>query len=125
MDRRTRSRLDVQLTCYVAAGKVEATPMRAFTENVSRTGMLMRWAEGHPLPRVGSKLSLEVPLPENSEFGPRVMSCRATVVRVLTGPSAGHEIGLKIHSMRFNKAKATPKKRLDLASMPVMTSRVS
>jgi c-di-GMP-binding flagellar brake protein YcgR len=124
MDRRTKSRLDVQLTCYIAAGKLLAAPMRAFTENVSRTGMLMRWADGCPLPRVGSKLTLEVQLPENSEFGPRVMSCRATVMRVETGAKSGDEVGLKIHSMRFTKAKATPK-RMDLLTMPVMTSRVS
>ena len=48
--------------------------------------MLMRWMEGHPLPEVGSKLILEVLLPENSEFGSRVMRCRATVVRVEPAP---------------------------------------
>jgi c-di-GMP-binding flagellar brake protein YcgR len=125
MDRRTRTRMDVQLTCYVAAGKVLAAPMRGFTENVSRTGMLMRWADGHPVPKVGSKLNLEVPLPENSEFGPRVMSCRTTVVRVLSAVPAGHEIGLKIHSMRFNKSKSATRRILDLASMPLPTERVS
>ena len=124
MDRRTKSRLDVQLTCYVAAGRVQAAPVRGFTENVSRTGMLMRWVDGHPLPKIGSRLTLDVQLPENSEFGPRVMRCRATVVRVETRAAEGDEIGLKIHSMRFNKAKAIPK-AVDLASMPVMTDRVS
>ena len=124
MDRRTKSRLDVQLSCYVAAGKLQATPVRGFTENVSRTGMLMRWMDGHPLPKVGSKLTLEVQLPENSEFGPRVMSCRATVVRVEKGVSKGDEIGLKIHSMRFIHAKPTSK-GVDLAAMPVSTNRVS
>jgi hypothetical protein len=124
MDRRTKSRLDVQLTCYVAAGKLQAAPVRAFTENVSRTGMLMRWMDAHPLPKVGNKLTLEVQLPENSEFGPRVMCCRATVVRVEKGLPKGDEIGLKIHSMRFVKAKAAPN-AVDLASMPMSTDRVS
>jgi c-di-GMP-binding flagellar brake protein YcgR len=123
MDRRTKSRLDVQLTCYVAAGRVQAEAVRGFTENVSRTGMLMRWMDGHPLPKVGSKLTLRVQLPENSEFGPRVMSCRATVVRVETGAPKGDEIGLKIHSMRFVNSK--PARSVDLASMPVPTDRVS
>jgi c-di-GMP-binding flagellar brake protein YcgR len=82
MDRRIKSRIDVQLTCHVGAGKVKAEPVRAFTENVSRTGMLMRWAEGVPLPNIDGKLVLDLQLPENSEFGPRVMRCRTQVLRV-------------------------------------------
>jgi c-di-GMP-binding flagellar brake protein YcgR len=124
MDRRTKSRIDVQLTCYVGAGKVQAEPMRALTENVSRTGMLMRWMEGAPLPNVDRKLVLDLQLPENSEFGPRVMRCRTQVLRVTAIAGNSHEVALRVLSMRFIKSKPgiSPS---DLAAMPVGAGRVS
>jgi len=124
MERRIKSRVDVQLTCFAAAGKLQAAPVRGFTENVSRTGMLMRWVDGLPLPKLGSKLTIEVKLPENSGFAPRIMRCRATVVRVASGARKGDEVGLKIHSMQFINAKGGPLVA-DLASMPVASNRVS
>jgi c-di-GMP-binding flagellar brake protein YcgR len=124
MDRRAKSRIDVQLTCFVGAGKVKAEPMHAITENVSRTGMLMRWMEGIPLPDVDGKLVLDVQLPENSDFGPRVMRCRTTVIRVTPGDGASHEVALRILSMRFIKPRREVRP-IDLASMPVAADRVS
>ena len=78
MNRRIKSRIDVQLTCYVDAGKVKGAPLRAITENISRTGVLMRWVEGIPLPDIDGKLVLDLQLPENSGVGPRLMRCRKT-----------------------------------------------
>ena len=150
MERRTRSRIDVQLTCCVEGGNAEATPVRALTENVSRNGMLMLWASGAPLPRIDGKLTLDVLLPENSEFGPRVMRCVTEVTRIIHRAEGGHEVGLRVISMRFiepgvikqpgvikhdaapgkpARAQVSRKKRIpgmrDLASMPVATERVS
>jgi c-di-GMP-binding flagellar brake protein YcgR len=124
MDRRTKSRIDVQLTCYVGAGKVQAEPMRALTENVSRTGMLMRWMEGIPLPNIDRKLVLDLQLPENSEFGPRVMRCRTQVIRVTPVAGNSHDVALRVLSMRFIKSKREIRP-IDLAAMPVAASRVS
>jgi c-di-GMP-binding flagellar brake protein YcgR len=124
MDRRTKSRIDVQLTCYVGAGKVKAAPVRALTENVSRTGMLMRWMEGIPLPNIDRKLVLDLQLPENSEFGPRVMRCRAQVLRVTPGSGNSHDVALRVLSMRFIKGKREIRPS-DLAAMPVAAGRVS
>jgi c-di-GMP-binding flagellar brake protein YcgR len=136
MDRRTKSRIDLQLTCYIGAGKVQAAPVRTLTENVSRTGMLMRWSAGTPLPSLGGKLVLDVELPENSGFGPRVMRCRAEVIRLTACEGNEHEVALRIASMRFIKGRfdaapvTEPRKRksrgkaLDLASMPAITDRV-
>ena len=123
MDRRTKSRIEVQLTCYVGAGKVQAAPVCAFTENVSRTGMLMRWMEGVPLPDVAGKLILDVKLPENSEFGPRVMRCRTEVVRVTPCEGNTHAVALRVLAMRFIKTRQ-PVTPSDLASMPVMVDRI-
>lgn len=123
MDRRTKTRIDVQLTCYVGAGRIKGEPMRTFTENVSRTGMLMRWMPGVPLPKHDRKLVLDVELPENSEFGPRVMRCRTQVARV-EGEGDSHLVGLRVLSMRFMKTKREIKPS-DLLAMPVPATRVS
>jgi c-di-GMP-binding flagellar brake protein YcgR len=136
MDRRNKSRIDVHLTCYIRAGKIQAAPVRALTENVSRTGMLMRWAAGAPLPPLGAKLTLDVQLPENSEFGPRVMRCRAEVTRLTAREGEEHEVALRIASMRFINSRSgfaseaearKPKPRtpaIDLAAMQTITDRV-
>lgn len=124
MDRRTKSRIDVQLTCYVDAGRIKGEPMRTLTENVSRTGMLMRWMDGVPLPKIDKKLVLDLELPENSEFGPRVMRCRTQVLRVVDAPHNGYEVALRVLSMRFMKSKREIRPS-DLLSMPVAASRVS
>ena len=131
MDRRTKSRIDVQLTCCVNAGKAQATPVRALTENVSRSGMLMLWTNGSPLPRVDGKLTLDVLLPENSDFGPRVMRCRTEVIRVVERTKGNHHVALRVLSMRFinpaaggGSASRRGRRKSDLAAMPPATDRV-
>jgi c-di-GMP-binding flagellar brake protein YcgR len=123
MDRRTKLRIDVQLTCYVGAGKVHGAPMRAYTENVSRTGMLMRWIAGVPLPVLDGKLILDLELPENSDFGPRLMRCRTTVVRIDPCEGDNHAVALRVVAMQFVSTKRRVKP-LDLAAMPVSMDRV-
>lgn len=121
MDRRSKSRIDVQLTCYVGAGKIKGEPMRTLTENVSRTGMLMRWIDEVPLPKIDRKLVLDLELPENSEFGPRVMRCRTQVTRVIPQEGKPHEVALRVLSMRFMRTR----REVDLLSMPAAGTRVS
>src|SRR5438309_773294 len=122
MDRRTKSRIDVQLTCFVGAGRAHAEPLRVLTENVSRTGMLMQWLEGAPLPRVEKKLTLDVRLPENSEHGARVMRCQTEVIRI-TPSGKTHAVALRVLSMRFVKPRSGAAVK-DLQSMPVVAERV-
>ncbi len=124
MDRRGKSRIDVQLTCYVGAGKIKGEPMRTLTKNVSRTGMLMRWMEDVPLPKLDRKLVLDLELPENSEFGPRLMRCRTQVTRVVPNEDRPHEVALRVLSMRFVKTRR-PITQRDLLEMPVAATRVS
>ena len=124
MDRRTKERMDVQLTCYVGSGKVQATPMRALTENVSRSGMLMRWMTGAPLPPVEGKLTLDIELPENSDFGPRVMRCDAEVVRITPCAGDTHAVALRVLGMRFIKSRRRAAKS-ELATMPLIANRVN
>jgi hypothetical protein len=103
--------------------------------------MLMRWSGASPVPKVDGKLTLDVLLPENSEFGPRVMRCRTEVARVIQRAEGEHEVALRVLTMRFIKPGARVKierpagrgvstskssrKVRDLASMPVATERIS
>jgi c-di-GMP-binding flagellar brake protein YcgR len=123
MDRRTKSRIDVQLTCFVGAGRAHAEPLRVLTENVSRTGMLMRWIEGTPLPDIEKKLTLDVKLPENSEVGARVMRCRTEVIRI-TPAGNTHAVALRVLSMRFVKSRPAADSS-NLAAMPVALDRLN
>jgi hypothetical protein len=119
MDRRTSIRHDLQLTCRIASDRAQAV----LTENVSRSGLLVRWMEGTPLPKVGGKLTLDVQLPKNPEMDHRVMRCRATVVRVIPRVGAEHEVALRVHKMRFVAAKRATT-IYDLAALPITTNHV-
>lgn len=86
----------------------------------------MKWDLEVPVPLVGRKLIVDLELPENSDFGPRVMQCRATVVRVEDESTSSQTVALRIHSMKFiqdltRKSKHT--RKIDLASMPVSATQ--
>jgi hypothetical protein len=87
------------------------------TENVSRTGILVLWLDGTPLPEVGGRLTLDVHLPRNPEMSPRIMRCRTTVVRVIPGSGQKHEVALRVQNISF--AAARPVTIFDLAAMPI------
>ncbi|HXJ40859.1 MAG TPA: PilZ domain-containing protein [Bryobacteraceae bacterium] len=126
MDRRTKQRIDLQLLCRLGKGAIRSTPLKGITENISRTGILMRWLDAVPLPDVGSSLTVEFTLPRSEDFGPRVMRCQTTVVRITPDTDGQHSVALHIDALRF--APALPpagKAEFDLESMPPVTKRVS
>jgi hypothetical protein len=108
MDRRTSLRHNLQLTCRIGSDRAHADS--TLTENISRSGICVRWLEGIPLPKVGGRLTLDLQLPKNPEMKARVMRCRTTVVRVIPGSGQEHEVALRVHTMSFVAAKhpATP-----------------
>jgi len=118
MDRRASFRHDLQLTCRIGSGQVLADSAIALTKNVSRTGILVRWLDGVPLPKVGGRLTLDVQLPKNLAMDPRVMRCRTTVVRVTSGSGRKQEVALRVHNMRF-VAATNPAVTCDLAAIPI------
>lgn len=123
MDRRTRVRHNLQLTCQIGSGRAQASAASVLTENVSRAGLLVRWLEGIPLPKVGRRLTLDVQLPKNPKMAPRVMRCRTTVVRVSQGSGPEHEVALRVHNMKFVAAKNAVTIH-DLAAIPVTNNLV-
>lgn len=110
MNRRTKDRLDLQLLCRVGAEKVLSKPSGAthslgLTENLSRSGLLMRWLDAVALPDVGTDLTVDIDLPVDASFGPRVMRCQATVVRILRPIGALPTVGMKIGNIRVIPAQ--------------------
>jgi len=123
MDRRTSVRHDLNLTCRIASSRARASIVKALTENVSRTGLLVRWLEGTPLPKVGARITLDVQLPKNPEMDLRVMRCRTTVMRVIPGLGAEHEVALRVLNMRFVAAKKATT-IYDLSAIPITNNLV-
>lgn len=104
MERRTRSRVDLNLQCRVSTLAQPKQTMLHETRNVSRTGMLLRWSEASPeanCPKIGEPIAIEVSLPVNPLFGQRCMLFRATVVRVSPGSEDGPLVAVSIQRSRF------------------------
>lgn len=122
MDRRTKERHELQLICRYSADEVRSAPYEGMTENMSRDGILMRWLQNVPLPEPGDSLTVEVDLPGGEDFGPRVMRCATTVVRVVRGRAGLPLVGLHIDKVRFTPAG---KRRPELATMRLATDLVN
>ncbi len=101
MDRRTRTRTDLNLTCRIDGGKSVSENSGETTENISRNGLLLRWTRSTPVPSIGTTLRVEVELPTEGQFVPRLIRCESTVVRVIEGADGGPQVGLRVDSMRF------------------------
>jgi hypothetical protein len=101
MDRRTKSRVALRLSCRIDSGSLPSENSGDTTENISRNGLLLRWTRTAPVPRPGSTLRVEVELPSDGVFAPRLIRCESSVVRVIAGPDGHSHIALKVHTMRF------------------------
>ena len=101
MDRRTKSRVDLRLSCRIEGSSVISDNSGDTTENISRNGLLLRWTRTSPAPEAGSAMRVEVELPSDGVFAPRLIRCESTVVRVIKGNDGQSQIALKVHTMRF------------------------
>src|ERR1700679_223245 len=101
MDRRTKSRVNLRLSCRIDGSGLISDNSGETTENISRNGLLLRWTRSAPAPAAGSALRVEVELPSDGAFAPRMIRCESTVVRVIKGADGRSQIALKVHTMRF------------------------
>jgi hypothetical protein len=101
MDRRTKSRIELRLSCRIDGNRLSSEISGDTTENISRNGLLLRWTRPMPVPRAGAALRVEVELPADGVFGPRMIRCDSTVVRVISGDDGQSRVALKVHNMRF------------------------
>lgn len=125
MERRNKTRHDLQLVCHIGSGKVLSRPVAAaVTSNVSRDGMLMSWQSAVPLPEVGSHLTVDVELPGQGGLDVRFMRCRTTVVRIDVPKSGEPSVALHIEQIRFvDNSTTIPAARLK--AMPVVSGKLN
>lgn len=74
-----------------------------FTDNISRSGLLVAWrGEGSalPMPSPGQILTIEVELPANHGFGQKCIHCQGTVTR-LTMDTDNPRVALRVNYMDF------------------------
>jgi hypothetical protein len=89
---------------------VKTAPIRTeemlLSENISRDGILLRWAPSAALPFIGDRLTVDIDLPEKPGHKPRAMRCTGRVARIDCGGSAPR-IALSIAGIRFVSASPT------------------
>lgn len=101
IDRRTKPRIDLRLNCRVVGRASDSDNSGQTSENISRNGLLLRWTRSAPAPTAGSELRVEVELPSDGVFAPRLIRCESTVVRVISGDDGQSHVALKVNTMRF------------------------
>jgi hypothetical protein len=75
-----------------------------YTENISRSGVLIAWngAEpGLPLPSVGQIITVEIELPANHGFGQKCIHCQGSVIRMNNSGEDFPRIALRVNYMDF------------------------
>lgn len=118
MDRRTKPRVDLRLCCRIVGRSLTSENSGETTENISRNGLLLRWTRPSPAPETGSALRVEVELPSDGVFAPRLMRCESTVVRVIPGDDGHSRVALKVETMRFVDDPARLRQRAFDAATP-------
>ena len=105
IERRTKSRVDLRLSCRVDGDLYTSENSGETTENISRNGLLLRWTRPTPVPATGSALRVEVELPSDGVFAPRLIRCESVVVRVIDGEDGFAHVGLRVNAMRFVESR--------------------
>lgn len=103
MERRQRFRVNVRLQCQVNVRGQPGHHLSNVTENISRTGMLIRWSQTtSAAPAVGEPVMVQVGMPPNPLFGQKWMLFRANVVRVSCSRDHGLMIAVAGSPVRFS-----------------------
>lgn len=103
INRRESPRIDIKLRCHVTSPALW-TRGAMFTENISRSGLLVAWrGEGAPipLPSIGQIITVEVELPANHGFGQKCIHCQGVVARISDGGLDYPLIALSVNYMDF------------------------
>lgn len=104
MDNRSHERLGVRIRCMIQLpGPIPRTE-KAFTVNMSRGGMLLRWVTTlkSEIPKIGDVIQAEIPLRETPHFEQRYLRCAGEVVRVSWEEETGGVLmALRLHTMRL------------------------
>ncbi len=111
LDRRQAQRHEVTRPCRVVRVAEAAGEAAGVTSNVSRTGMLVRFPEVEvtgELPKIGEQARVEIDLPPNPAFSPRVLECQARVVRVGDPSTADTALAFEVLRMEIREGGDPP-----------------
>lgn len=75
-----------------------------YTENMSRSGLLVAWrgdGTALPLPMVGQILTIEIELPATHGFGQKCIHCQGTVTRLMQAEPDCPRVALRVNYMDF------------------------
>ena len=103
INRRESPRVEIKLRCHVTSPALWVRN-EMHTENLSRTGVLMKWRCDDPQvapPRVGQLMTVEVELPTHHGFGQKCIHCQGTVVRVTPAEGGSTLVALNVTYMDF------------------------
>jgi hypothetical protein len=106
LEQRTHERVNLALECRVSSPSKRSAGTMKIVENISRTGILIRWlASDGPedVPRVGDALSIEMALPANHNFDRKCWFCGGTVVRITKAEDNSPLIAVRINTTKFRK----------------------
>ncbi len=102
INRRESPRIEIKLRCHVTSPALwMRNPM--YTENISRSGMLVMWRgeAALPLPFLNQIVTVEVELPANHGFGQKCIHCQGTVTRISQADPDCPLVALRINYMDF------------------------
>jgi hypothetical protein len=75
-----------------------------YTENISRSGLLIAWRgenAGLPVPSIGQIVTVEIELPANHGFGQKCIHCQGTVTRVSSAQRDFPSVAMRVNYMDF------------------------
>lgn len=107
LEQRSHERVNLALECRVTPGNKRSGGSIKVVENISRTGILIRWlSSGGPedVPRAGDTLNIEMALPANHNFDRKCWFCGGTVVRVSRAADDNSPlVAVRINTTKFRK----------------------
>lgn len=102
-DRRRRRRYEMRQECRVSSPELRFEALSGITRDVSRSGALVMF-RGQPASagrmQVGQRARLMLELPRHTNFPPRCLECKATVVRIDIAGKDRFSVSFKIQRMR-------------------------
>ena len=104
MNRRENPRMEVRLKCRITSPRIWPRSTTGMTENISRSGILVRWDECSPepdLPGLGEPVTLEIELPAHHSFVRKCIHCQAIVVRISSNDEPARRMAMSVSQMEF------------------------
>src|SRR5450759_3829830 len=103
INRRESPRIAIKLRCHVSSPALLASGAM-YTENISRSGVLIAWRgedADPPVPSMGQIVTVEIELPANHGFGQKCIHCQGSVMRIANSAEHFPLIALRVNYMDF------------------------